>query len=226
MENYMFFSEYQPIVRTSSNRIFAYEAFIRTSPAVKPNELFQHARDKGILYEVDSAAILHAIKEFPRALLKEYFLFVNIFPSTLTNPKFCGFIDLVLTFYPEIKNRIIFELNESLLEKKYWFDDNFAASIQHLKRNGFKIAIDDIVVSRFWLERITEINPHFVKLDQSYSRELSEKREEITFLLAVLDKRANIILEGVEREEDFLLAKQVGIPLMQGYYFSKPQPLC
>ncbi|MFT4414753.1 EAL domain-containing protein [Fredinandcohnia humi] len=222
IEDNLFFSEYQPIVSANLNNIFAYEAFIRTTSNVKPNELFESARDKGILYEVDIAAILNAIKEFPKTLFKDYFLFVNIFPSTLTNPKFCDFIELVIAYYPEIKNRIILEINESSLEKNYWFDENLAASILHLELLGFKIAIDDIVLSKFWLEIIAVFNPHFVKIDKSYSQNLSEKSEEITFLLTVIDKRVNLVLEGIEKEEDFVLAKQLGVPLMQGYYFSKP----
>lgn len=223
-----FFNEYQPLWNLENNSIFAYEAFIRSKQVLNPVTLFQEARNNRCLYELDTSSISNAISEFPVTFLKQHFLFLNIFPSTIIHPDFPNFIKRLLNNYPSIKNRVVFEINEDSNEEPYWTLDMFSLRLKFLKAKGFKIAFDDFVLTDLSLKKITEYSPNYIKLDRSFSDGLpnsTEKQNKIHSLLAKMEKEMKLVLEGIETEEELQAAKNLGIPLLQGYYISRPKRL-
>jgi EAL domain-containing protein (putative c-di-GMP-specific phosphodiesterase class I) len=88
MNKRLFFHEYQPLWRTKTKEVFAYEALIRTVHGINPVSIFQYGREQGTLYDFDIASITNAIKSYPDSYFEKHLLFVNIFPSTLVNPEF------------------------------------------------------------------------------------------------------------------------------------------
>ncbi|MGM0876483.1 MAG: EAL domain-containing protein [Bacillota bacterium] len=223
-----FFSEFQPLWCSEKESIFGYEAFIRTEPGINPESIFQYGRNYGLLYDFDTDAISNAIKEYPYSYFEKYFLFVNVFPSTLVHPEFPNFIQRLMTNHPEIKRRIVFEINKDTREESYWKDEIFSSRLLLLKSFGFLIAFDDLTLSEVSLNKIIKFRPNFAKLDPACSKEVLislGKQEILIFFQAYLHDKAIIVLEGIETEEELNKAKKVGVPLLQGYYFSKPQRL-
>lgn len=102
------FSVYQPLLSTKNDSIFAYEALMRTSPKMNPVTIFKHARKSGDLYQLDTHCILNAMKYFPKSFFKKYFLFINIFPSTIAHEKFDIFLDNLLSEYSKFITNIVF----------------------------------------------------------------------------------------------------------------------
>ncbi|MCM3389876.1 EAL domain-containing protein [Ureibacillus chungkukjangi] len=225
MEERAFYNVYQPLMDSESGEIFAYEALLRTTPFINPEIIFNYGRDEGLLFKFDSAAISNAIKEFPYSFLENYFLFINVFPSTIVHPNFKNFIENISHNYPKIKYRIVFEINEASCEKALWKEDVFSECLQWLNYIGFKIAFDDITFNHFPVDFIENYKPDFVKLDRSCSKNLSESIEKQVFIINLLSKMQRntyVVLEGIETKEDFQIAKEIGVPYLQGYYISKP----
>lgn len=228
IEKGSYYNEYQPLWSSSTDSIFAYEALIRTTPRVNPLQIFEYGREKGHLYKFDTTFILNAIKEFPKTYFKSYFLFINIFPSTIIHSSFSNFILEILSKYPEIKGRIVFEINEDPHEEIHWIDNKFIEGLAYLKQSGFLIALDDLVINSITFEKIYKLKPHFAKLDRAFSVELANshvKQEDIRFLLAFSKDKTIVVLEGIEKHNDLEKAKQLGVPLLQGYYIQKPRRL-
>lgn len=224
----IFFNEFQPISNSSNDSIFAYEAFIRTSPKINPEKIFQYGRNCGQLFKFDTAAVSNAIKEFPSSYLKKYYLFVNVFPSTIIHSDFPEFINSLLKNYPEIEGRIVFEINEDILEERFWHNKEFMVNLHFLKSIGFRIAFDDLPLSEFSITKIIKFRPHFAKLDRVWSEKLSDskdKQEKMALLLAYSHKKMLLVLEGIETVEDLVMAKSIGVPLLQGYFIAKPHRL-
>ena len=225
MDERAFYNVYQPLISLESGEIYAYEALLRTTPFINPEIIFNYGRDEGLLFKFDTAAISNAIKEFPYSFFKKYFLFINVFPSTIVHPNFKNFIVNLLHNYPKIKYRVVFEINEASCEKKFWKENFFAESLQWLNYMGFKIAFDDISFNHFSVDLIENYKPDFVKLDRSCSKNLSELLEKRIFILNLLSKMKKnmyVVLEGIETKKDFQIAKEIGVPYLQGYYISKP----
>lgn len=222
-----FYNEYQPLLDTSNHATFAYEAFIRTNLERNPLVLFEKAKSFGMKYELDTASILNAIKEFPTSYFKQHLLFVNIFPSTIIHPEFPVFLKKLVYYSSTLIGRIVFELNETKEEETLWEQPIFVNRIELLKSNGFHIALDDIHIdeSLFW--KISKLSPEYIKLDRSYAVNLPSKKNQnnIKNLLSKTDKNMLVVLEGIETAEEINIAIQLKIPLLQGYYISKPHQL-
>jgi len=225
MDERAFYNVYQPLIDSESGEIFAYEALLRTTPFINPEIIFNYGRDELLLFSFDSAAISNAIKEFPYSFIEKYLLFINVFPSTIVHSDFKSLIENLLHNYPKIKYRVVFEINEASCEEELWDEDIFSESLQWLSYMGFKIALDDLTFNHFSVDFIAKYIPEFIKLDRSCSKNLStllEKQIFITNFLSKMERNMYVVLEGIETKEDFQIAKEIGVPYLQGYYISKP----
>lgn len=222
------YSEYQPLVTTHNSSIFAYEALMRTIPRVNPLTVIEHARNNGLLFELDTNCIINALKGYPKNYIKNHYLFVNIFPSTLVHERFETFIQDIHRQIPTIRNRVVFEINESELEGDIWRERLFLKRLGLLKSLGFGIAFDDLSISKTSLKKMEILTPDYVKLDHTRSKNLSSsivQQQLISLFLEYTNEKMKLVLEGIEEKEDLLVAKQLGVPLIQGYYISKPHRL-
>lgn len=228
MKNKLLYSEYQPLLDSDNDSIFAYEALMRSTPRINPLTMIDDARNKGVLYELDTECITNAIEKYPYSYLKNHFLFLNIFPSTIIHEQFENFIKDLLLKHPQIKEMVVFEINETSIEEYIWGQVVFLKRLAFLKSLGFYIAFDDLAVTRASLKKMEFLAPDFVKLDHTKSKDLSysiDKQELISLFLEYTHEKMKLVLEGIETQADLQTAKQLGVPLLQGYYISKPKRL-
>ena len=221
-------SEYHPLMNAKTNSIFAYEALMRSTPHVNPLEIFESARVTENLYELDTTCITNAVEGFPDSYLKNHFLFINILPSTIIHDDFQNFINHLLLTFPRIKNCVVFEISEDLSEEQIWKQTLFMSRLSFLKSHNFHLAFDDLSVTKASLKKIELLTPDFVKLDYTKSKNLSSsipQQQLISLFLEYTDERMKLVLEGIEVAEDLEIAKELGVPLLQGYYISRPTRL-
>ncbi|WNS74616.1 EAL domain-containing protein [Bacillus sp. DTU_2020_1000418_1_SI_GHA_SEK_038] len=222
------YSEYQPLLNSSNDTIFAHEALMRTTPRMNPLIVLEKARDNGILFELDTYCIKNAVIQYPSFYLKSHLLFINILPTTIVHHDFESFINKLLHLFPTIRGQIVFEINEEAIQKNIWAQQIFMSRLLFLKSNGFQIAFDDLPVTKDSFKMIEIISPDFVKLDHTKSKGLSvsiEKQALVSLFLEFTNKEIKLVLEGIETKNDLLAAKQLGVPILQGYYISKPKRL-
>lgn len=228
MKEKKLYSEYQPLVKANNDSIFAYEALMRMTPRIDPPKILREARGEGILYDLDTICIMNAIRGFPDSYFNKYFLFINIFPSTVIHDEFENFINDVVLTYPNIIGCTVFEINEDEVEEEIWNQDLFLGRLSYLRLLGFGLAFDDLPIVENSFDKINMIIPDFIKLDHTNSQGLSysaEKQEMISYVLDYVHENIQLVLEGIETEGDLLTAKRLGVPLLQGYYISKPKKL-
>lgn len=222
------YSEYQPLISSKDNQIFAYEALMRSQPKISPLSLIKHARNQGVLYDLDMECIKNAIVEYPLSFFCKYYLFINIFPSTIVHSDFRRFIIGILRKYSYIRGRIVFEINEDILDDHIWTRIEFLRGLQELKSYGFQIAFDDMPIVHSSFLKISSLTPDFVKLDHTNANKLSQsldKQKLISLFLEYTNEKIGLVLEGIETEQDLLTAKELGVPFLQGYYISRPKCL-
>jgi EAL domain-containing protein (putative c-di-GMP-specific phosphodiesterase class I) len=155
-------------------------------------------------------------------------LFINIYPSTLIHPYFPLFIDQLLTIYPQVNGKIVFELNETKKEESSWDLPEMKERIALVKQRGFSIALDDIGKGAAGIQKIIEFAPQYMKLDRYFAEGLSsskEKQEMISLFIQYAKNKMGVILEGIEKEEDLEAAKRIEVPVIQGYLLGMPQRL-
>lgn len=217
---------FQPVFSVKHEKAIGFEALLRHNDAIRPDDLFKMARERGCLYFLDALSINKAIETFHGQT--DGYLFLNVFPSTLLASGFPQFLEETVSEYPIRTDEVVFEINETFIEEDVWNNPSFEKHIHLLRQQGFKVAFDDVGVGVASLKKIVEFQPDIIKLDRYFSTNLSrsEMKREIVNLSAAFCQSQNVmlILEGIENSDDFIAAKQMNVPYVQGYFTGEPLP--
>ncbi|WP_077305302.1 EAL domain-containing protein [Terribacillus halophilus] len=223
-----FHSYVQPIISIEDERIYGYEHLLRMNKReVSPAALFTFASEAGLTSMLDQRARQTAVKKrAEEGIAKGIKSFINFLPSTIYNPDFC----LRQTFqtverYHIDPRDLVFEVVET--EK---LDDvaRLKRIFKRYKQEGMKVALDDVGAGYSTLELFKELEPDVVKIDRAYISYCDQNADKQAFLHQVITVAkalgTKVLAEGIERVEEFLFCKQIGIDLAQGYYIGKPGP--
>ena len=73
---------------------------------------------------------------------------------------------------------------------------------------------------------LAELNPHYIKLDMSLVRniDVEPRKQRLVQLLVTFSEAtgATSLAEGVETAEEAKVLRDIGIDMMQGWYFGRP----
>jgi sensor c-di-GMP phosphodiesterase-like protein len=94
------------------------------------------------------------------------------------------------------------------------------------RRRLVRLALDDVGVNDHWAALLQQAPFDIVKLDKSLVDRLEEGEQSSIPLIEQIvrmtrERGIEIIAEGIERPEQAALLRELGIPLGQGWYFSK-----
>jgi hypothetical protein len=93
---------------------------------------------------------------------------------------------------------------------------------------GCLIAIDDFGAGHSNFERIWNLRPDIVKIDRSIllrAIKSNHTQQMLTSIVQVLHQSGClVVIEGIENEEQALIANGSNADFVQGFYYSRPQP--
>ena len=102
---------------------------------------------------------------------------------------------------------------------------------QALRERGILLAYDDFGVGQSRLMELAELPPDFLKLDMAMVRDIHHERNRarrdlLRALIATMtEAEVTVVAEGIEREEEAAVCRELGCALGQGYLFGRPAPL-
>jgi EAL domain-containing protein (putative c-di-GMP-specific phosphodiesterase class I) len=98
--------------------------------------------------------------------------------------------------------------------------------MRRLRSLGFRLAIDDLGAGYAGLSSIAMLEPDFVKLDMSLTRDLASsplrQRLVASMVDACRDTGMKLVAEGVETVHELAKLTELGCDLLQGYHFARP----
>jgi len=226
LEKEMITTVFQPVFDFNNKSILGYEALSRgpaNTELESPEVLFKLASTEKKISELELLCRKKAIVNFANLKL-EGKLLLNVSPNVLLDP-----------FHPKgetlhllaqnglVANSVIIEVTE---QEKVEDDDLFKKTIQHYRELGFTIAIDDLGAGYSGLKQWSELLPDIVKIDRYFIDHCDQSFVKKTFLKMIIELAkemgTQVIAEGIERDEELLLLKSLGINLMQGYLLQRP----
>ena len=99
-------------------------------------------------------------------------------------------------------------------------------TIKELREAGFTIEIDDFGTGYSSLNMLTSMPIDVLKLDRGFVKniEADSKNSRLVEIVMEIAKMLDVrvVAEGVETEEQHKLLKDIGVDLIQGFYYSKP----
>lgn len=221
-------SAFQPIVSLSHRRAVGYEALLRardaTGQGVAPPAAFQQARGEGECIFLDRLCRhLHVGNFLASAAAPNTWLFLNVNPLVSVQGREHGrFFEDMLAHHGIPPHRIVIEVLEGQIEG----EERLAASVDYYKSLGCLVAIDDFGAGHSNFDRIWRLAPHIVKLDRSTIVQAAANgmvRRLLPRLVSMIHESGSLaLMEGIETEDQALIAMDAGFDFVQGYYFGRP----
>lgn len=194
----------QPIINLRDSTVFGYEALARWQD-FPPDLIFAQAVKHRTVEMLERLIVkrIHLIREFVPG-----FLFVNVYPS-VTNPNLWDIFS---------GRNIVLEITEA--------QSINLRGVYRLREKGFPLALDDLGTGYSTFEALLELHPDFLKLDRVLTQSKNLQARDSLFVAMVEHARltsAQVIVEGIETEEQLLAVKKAGCHFGQGYLLGKPQ---
>ncbi len=148
-------------------------------------------------------------------------------------------VSKVDVFDPELENKLLSIVRENgissgelmleITESAYTQNDSrMIEIIDNLRKDGFKIEMDDFGSGYSSLNMLSAMPIDVLKLDMKFIRTVCEDEKTRKMVELILDiaeyLNVPVVAEGVETEQQCSLLKQLGCDVVQGYLFSKPVP--
>jgi EAL domain-containing protein (putative c-di-GMP-specific phosphodiesterase class I) len=118
---------------------------------------------------------------------------------------------------------VVLEITERTAIKDY---PKFRERLQVLREKGYRFAVDDAGSGYAGLGSIANLEPDFIKLDISLITAIDTnfiKQNLVETLVKFAnDHGAMVIAEGVERAEEFMTVRNIGVHLVQGFFLHRP----
>lgn len=218
---------FQPIISLRDASILGYEALSRLTQSIiiqNPEELFSLASHFNRLWDLELLCRTKAL-ETSHKLLPNKKLFLNVNPNVIHDIKFReGFTKEYLQKYGIKPQNIIFEITERNAIQDIV---GFRSTIAHYKQQNYKIAIDDAGAGYSGLNLISDVKPHYIKLDMNLIRniDMDSMKYALVKSMIELSKLSNIhlIAEGIETVEELSTLVTLGVQYGQGYFIQRPQ---
>ncbi len=227
-----FFFEFQPVFEPGTGKVELLEALVRWRHprlgVVSPASFISLAEDSGLVLRLDMQGLerLERQLEYWRLLqpgIRAVPVSINIsgrhFPSFVMEEQFH-----TLLKQPAIQaSKIIFEITESV-----FVDTNHrtAAGLGRLRDAGVKIWLDDFGEGYSSFQYLSHFPVDGIKISESFVKNcVREEKSRVilkTLKSLALDLGMEIVVEGIENQEQLDLLQNMGFALVQGYYLSRP----
>jgi EAL domain-containing protein (putative c-di-GMP-specific phosphodiesterase class I) len=212
---------FQPIWDIEIMQPVGFECLARfaATPYRSPDKWFGEANEVGMGPMLELDAIRRAVEAI-LPLPSPIYLGVNASPSAILAG---GFADL---FREAPVERLILEITEHSTVANY---DELLAVLLPLRQRGLRVAVDDAGAGYSSLRHILHMQPDFIKLDISLTKniDLDPARKALAQALVGFadDTGSKIIAEGVERQSELQTLRSIGVRRVQGYLLGRPMNL-
>lgn len=219
------YMEYHPIIQTSNEEIYGFEALARGSRRElrSPDVLFEVAAEADLLWELGRLLRTRAIEDISKAIRDDQYLFLNIDPHDFNDPQFRTLDPAELGIADP--THIVLEITERTAINDY---PRFQGYLAEFRERGFRFAVDDAGSGYAGLGSIANLAPDYIKLDISLISNIDTnflKQNLVETMVSFAENHGvMVIAEGVERQEEFETIRELGVHLTQGFLFHRPKP--
>ena len=222
---FAFSMAFQPIVDLARRRVYAYEALVRGpdgesafSVLDQVNPLNRYAFDQTCrVMAIELAARLGIVETGAK-------LSINFIPGAMYQPEACVRATLAAAKRTGISTEmIVLELTE---DEQIVNVDLLSQIFDVYRRHDLRIAIDDFGAGFSGLGLLARFQPDVIKLDMEVVRGVDQNPRRRVIIAGVCrmaaDLGLDVVAEGAETEAEVTALRDLGVTLIQGYYFARP----
>ncbi len=216
---------FQPIVDAETCGVFAYEALVRGLNGEGAGSVMA-ALDDTNRYAFDQQCRVRAIELAAELGIAETgaSVSINFMPNAIYRPEVCIATTL------KTARRVGFPLTSIIFE---FTEDEQTNDPKHIteivtsyRTMGFRSALDDFGAGFAGLTLLAAFQPDIIKIDMALVRGIDADpvRRSIVAGIHTIARDLGIltIAEGIETENEARALRDLGVSLLQGYWFAKP----
>jgi diguanylate cyclase (GGDEF)-like protein/PAS domain S-box-containing protein len=221
---------FQPIVDVSSRAVVGREALVRWNHPQRgllaPMLFLPMAEKSGLIIELGDWVLGAATKAAAAAGDTAGYVAVNVSPNQVSRPGLAQSVQKALAEAGLPAERLVIELTESVMLSAA---PSAREEIEHLASLGVRIVVDDFGTGFSALSYLRELPVSGIKVDRSFTAGLGtdSQCDRIVEALTGLGHGLgmDVIVEGVETEQQREIVAAIGAEHAQGYLFGRPDPV-
>ena len=222
-------SLFQPIHDLVEGAVTGVEALSRGpsgSGLEDAERLFSLAEKAGLVVPLERLCRRRSLEEASRVGW-ERLVFLNMSPAAAQDVDFLEghLVREVLELHLDPR-QVVIEVTERTYADN---QDLFTGVLGELRKEGFRVAVDDLGSGYSNLSALADIRPEFLKFDHLFTKDIHRNRIKQDLLGAILSfalkMDTQVIAEGIETVEELTALRRLGVPLGQGFYLGRPGPI-
>ncbi len=222
---------YQPIVDMVTGGVDRLEALVRWQHPVRgmipPGAFLSVAAESGLIVDVGEHVLRESCRQaalWSSAVGRPIMVSVNVAERQLIDASLVDTVRRVLAETGIEPSQLELEITEELIVDRL---DHRLTVLHELVAMGIKLAIDDFGTSRASLGQLKKLDMvSTLKIDRAFVIDVATDivdRKIITAIVALADSVGmEVVAEGVEDREQAAVLRQLGVDLIQGFYFQRP----
>lgn len=148
---------------------------------------------------------------------------INLSVNQLLLDNFLAKITSILADWSVQAEQITLEITENI---EIYTVKKVKERLVALKEMGFTIALDDFGNGYFSFSDFLLLPIDYLKLDRNFVLSLKKNKKSVDVISPIIQMAHNlglqVIIEGIEEQEQFLEWKELGCDLIQGYFIGQP----
>lgn len=222
---------FQPQVEMASGRVRGFEALARWTKdgvAISPGEFIPIAEATGQVVEIDLWGLRKSTSQVAEWIEQGKFpvsISANLSPLHFRNDDIVDHVARALADSRLPPHLLTLEITESVLIEDL---SKVTVILEKLRQLGVRLALDDFGTGYSSLAYLRRLDVDYIKIDQSFVRDLEVSTETQLILDALVDiaKGLNkmLVVEGIETESQADIIRDLGCDMGQGYLWGRPMP--
>jgi EAL domain-containing protein (putative c-di-GMP-specific phosphodiesterase class I)/GGDEF domain-containing protein len=216
---------YQPVIDSKTGKVAHYEALLRLfgedGKISSAGTLIPIAERMGFIPMIDKLVLSKIIEELRAD--NDVSLALNVSNLTTLDHGYYTMLAEAIAETPGIGPRLIIELTETAAHGDLKHMARFCAEVQAL---GCLVALDDFGAGYTSFRQLKALSVDMVKIDGAFIRDLTDNADSRFFVKTLLDFTRGFglhsVAEFVENGEIAKMLMELGVDMLQGYYFAKP----
>jgi len=219
----------QPKTSMTTGDVVGYEALVRwqhpDKGLIPPNAFIPIVEQSGLYFELDMyvfRSALNIVKEYPQISKP---ISVNISANSLHHNDFIDELKTIIKEENADLSNIELEITENALVRS----DMAIQHLNALKELGFVLCLDDFGAGYSSLGYLLKLPLDVIKIDRAFISYITEDNRALILLKGMLqichDLHKQVVVEGVETQEQVDLLVQYDVDVAQGFFYYKPMPV-
>lgn len=223
----------QPIINIDTKECIGGEVLVRwNNPEMgllMPGEFLSLAESLGLIVDIGDKILnstCRTLEKWERDGRVDMVMHVNLSSVQMLQNNIVDKVAKCIEAYKFAPGNLVLEIRENLALHDL---ERAKRIVRDLKALGVKVALDDFGTGYSSLSYVKDMAFDIIKVGQSFVQDIVDSEYAKTFVKFIAEIsetiNAGVCIEGVETSEQCDLLEELGISVIQGYYFGHPMPI-